>query len=685
MLTFLETHSMQSKPLAERGEIDADPAAIGLGSLQERAEMFGEAIAGSAASSVAVFHPAAWRMNAEAARLDALRTFEVLDTGRDTRIDALTRAAAALFCVPGAAVSLIDADRLWNKSLIGMDIQQVPRGQAFAPYLLDIPGPVMIVEDARLDPRFAAIPTVAGPEQVRFYAGAKLLDGNGHVLGALCVFDRKPGTATQAQLDQLAELAAAVVTALELHRSQTALGRSLTHDAITGLPHRATLLQRAAEAIGSDDPRRCALVTVDLGRFSQVTDLAGHAGGEALLRQAALRLRAAAADGSVVARLGGDEFAVLLPRIAHSDEAQALADELIDRLSQPFTIDGVPIVVSPSIGIATCPEDAGTADDLLRRSADAVYWAKRRGRNQSHRFDAGLHRVVIERHMLERDLRAALAANTLTLEWQPFVTAVTGCVLGYEALLRWHRPGYGIMPPGKVMAVAEACQLAAAIDRWVLDAACQAAAAWAEPMLVSVNLSASCFSEGGLASTVARTLQANGLAAGRLQLEVGSQAFFAPGLDVQAEVAGLKQLGVWLALNDFGGGQAMLGRIRALPFDTIKLDRSLLDGVEDDERARAVALAVLQIGRMLEIPLCAARLETEAEYLFMAENGCDQVQGAFIALPGQAPADPRFEPIAARLLSDPADLAEPFRALQGIWAGIVVSALMWAGLWLAIR
>ena len=571
----------------------------------------------------------------------------------------------------------MDKDRQWAKSLIGSDVQQTPRDLAFSPYLLETPGNVMVVEDARRDARFAGIPLVAGPDGVRFYAGAKLLDRAGHFLGALCVLDHKPGTATPAQLDRLTDLAAAVMTALDLHRTESELRRNATHDALTGLPNRATLHARATEMIAQLSPG-CAMVTIDLGRFSQVMNLAGHAGGEALLRQAGKRLLASIGVREVAGRLSGDEFGVLVPVSNSGKEAQALADELMDLLSRPFVIDGVPISVNPSIGIASCPADAATAEDLMRRSADALYWAKRRGRNQIYHFDPGLHRQLVGRNLLERDLRAALASNAFVLHWQPFVSARTGRVLGYEALLRWDRPGHGPVPPAEIMAVAETCHLSGAIDRWVLDAACQSAAAWPGNCSLSVNLSASCFERNDLAAVTARALRSSGLDASRLQLEINSRAFIAPDVDAFAQAVSLRELGASLVLNDFGAGCSMLGQMKDLPFDKIKMNRALLDGIGDDPRAAAIAHAALQLGKALGAKLCAAGLETAAEYAFLIDHGCDEVQGAYVCASGPLATDLGFHWLPGTSEPDAAESEEPFRAVMGIVAAFAASAGLWA-------
>lgn len=646
-------------------------------------------------SGAAIYLPDA-PLHAEGTQPAALRSFDVLDSGSDLRIDAITRCAARLFAAPVAAVSLLDKNRQWAKPLLGWDTRQSPRELAFSPHLLDSREPVMVVEDASRDLRFAHGPLVTGPDGIRFYAGAKLVDSLGHFLGTLGVSDSKPGTASPAQRDHLIELASAVVGALELRRSESALRHDRTHDPLTGLLNRASLQARLADVISAaaSENRRCAMLTIDLCRFSHVVDLAGHAGGEALLREAAQRLLVTVNPGETVARLGSDEFGIIIPAVASSRDAQVLADEVIDLLARPFIIAGEPILVDPSVGIAGFPDDAGNAEDLMRRSADALYWAKRRGRNRACHFDAALHQQLIGQHLLERDLRAALASGAFGLDWQPFVSAVTGRLLGYEAFLRWDRPGHGPVSPGVLMAAAEGCDLATSIDRWMLDAACHAAAAWPNALTVAVNLSTASVQRLDIIEATARSLNGSGLAAHRLQLDVGSQAFPWDGdapadSDASATAAGLRQLGVRVALSDFGACHSMFGQLRHVPFDTLKLSRALLDQLGVDERGDAIAHAALQLAKALGVTLCATGVETRAEYAFLAGHGCDEVQGRFIAAPGLASSDPAFTHVAIEVWSDPADSDDSLGALRGI-AGwglgcMAVGAGLWTGLLLLLH
>ena len=616
-----------------------------------------------------------------------------LPDGGDARIGAISRAAAALFAAPAAFVSLLDQgipgmppvssgpwQRLW----------EALSSPSILSSLLEAPGSTVVVDDAARDPRFAGLPLGAGPDQVRFVILAKLLDGDRRLMGALCVVDHKSrdqrtSPLSQARLDQLAGLAGAAAAVLELRRTEAALHHRATHDPLTGLPNRALLQSRVAEAIGQAELRRCAMLTIDLGRFSQVTDLAGYAGGEALLQQAAQRLQAMTTVRSVLGRLNGDEFGLLVPGAGGGNAAQAMADEVLDLLAPPFVIDGVPISISPSIGIACCPDDATCADTLMRRSADALYRAKRRGRNQSYRFDAGLQRQVMDRHLLERELRSALAGNAFTLDWQPFVATRTGQLLGFEALLRWSRPGHGLMAPEDIREVADACGLAPAIDRWTLEAACGAAAAWPDGHLVSVNLSADGFCRTGLQEIVVRALRDSGLPPECLQLEMGSRAFTAPGQVAVAQAAALRRLGVRLVLNDFGAGCFVLSQMSNLPFDKIKINRLLLDGIGMNGRAGLVVKAALQLGRALGATLCATGLETAEEYAFLLAHGCAEMQGTYVAMPGSVAVDPGFGRAAVLAELEVNGMKDPLGAIRGLAAAAAASSVLWFGAMQAIR
>ena len=291
----------------------------------------------------------------------------------------------------------------------------------------------------------------------------------------------------------------------------------------------------------------------------------------------------------------------------------------------------------------------------------------------------GPHREPMGRHLLERDLRAALVKGAFLLEWQPVVLAATGRLLGHEALLRWDRPGHGRVPPAEAMAAAGACGLAGAIDNWTLDAACAAAAAWPGRQFVSVKLSAAGFGQAGVVAVVARTLAAHGLPASRLQLGVDAEAFAAPDGKAASKAATLRSMGVTVALHGFGAGGPLPARLRDLPCDKIELSRALLDQVGVNGRAGAAARGAFRLGRALGAAVCATGVESLAEYAFLVEHGCDEMQGQLVAPPGPAPADPYFGSVAMSMQSDPADSEDPLRGARGIAACASVSGAVLFG------
>ena len=434
---------------------------------------------------------------------------------------------------------------------------------------------------------------------------------------------------------------------------------------------------RQAIDVSDRNGRLCAMLALDLGRFKAVTDILGHLSSAALLGEATRRLEATVDDQGQVVTLGGDEFVVVLPNVADAAEANALADQILDVLRQPYDSNEGPMLLRASIGIAVYPRNATDAPSLLLRANEALYWAKRRGRARACQFDPALHQDMVGRRLLERDLRAALASGSFALDWQPFVAADTQRLLGYEAFLRWDRPGHGLVPPRQVMAVAEASDLAASIDAWVLDAACQEASRWAEPLRVAVNVSPPWLKQNDVAMRAARALSESGLDAARLELDIDSRGF-SDGTDLVAgEIAQLKQLGVRLALNDFGNGCSMLGQMKDLPFDKMKLNRALLVGLGTDPKVGAIVHAALQLGAALGVGVCATGVETYVQFDLLVEHGCSEVQGSLIGAPQKIAASPSAALIALH------DEHYQLAAAYGITLSVVLGATIWAAIGLS--
>jgi diguanylate cyclase (GGDEF)-like protein len=634
--------------------------------------------------------PAALPAN-EADRLAALHATGILDTPPDARFDAFARLAAHLSGAPMALVSLIDADRQWFKAAIGIDMREAPRDSSFCAHAILDPDRVTVVEDATTDERFTDNPLVHGAPHIRFYAGAPIIDRAGHALGTLCVVDSEPRRMTDAAAHALADIAQGVAAAIELRTSLETAQSAALRDPLTRLGNRPLFEKRLAEAIElarGPQEHGFAVFCLDLDRFKAVNDLLGHAGGDALLKEAARRLMGAVRGGDTVARLGGDEFAVILSGPVTPAEADALAIRLINALSAPFEFEGQPVPIRTSVGYALAPADGLDAEALLRRADNALYAAKHQGRGRQMRFDPAMEGQLAGRQALERDLRKALAQGSFRFEWQPVADANTGQVVSCEALLRWDRPGHGPVSPADFVPIAESCGLGGMLDEWVLREGCRQAAAWPHPLKVALNVSASRFHLGGLPGLVASMLRDSGLAADRLELEVTEGTLIKDEAAAAVTIEELHVLGVRVALDDFGTGYSSLGYLHALPLDKVKLDRSFIRDIDGSERARNVIRAVLQLCRGLGIKACAEGVETQSQLDFLRMEGCDLIQGYLIGRPSPTPPLPDTAPpgsIPWKLASRPEIPAAPTlvpsrsgwgRGVRRRWAGFALLAML---------
>jgi len=379
---------------------------------------------------------------------------------------------------------------------------------------------------------------------------------------------------------------------------------------------------------------------MDLDRFKTVNDSLGHAIGDQLLVAAVARLRAVLREGDTLARLGGDEFVALLDGVADLPEALRVAEGLHAALAEPLAVEGRALFATVSIGVAlrSAPEEG--PEDLLRFADAALYRAKEAGRACTEAFYPGMSAAALERLELEHDLRRAVAREELRVHYQPKVDLTSGQVVGLEALVRWQHPERGMVAPGAFIPLAEETGLIAPIGRWVLGEACCQLVAWQErhpgkaAPLVSVNISARQFRNPDLAGEVAATLADTGLDPGLLKLEITETAAMAQLETSIATLAALRNLGVRLAIDDFGAGYSSLAYLQSLPVDTLKIDRSFF---EDVARNRAIVRAVTDLAHGLGLDVTAEGLETAVQVAWAREAGCDRGQGYYFARP--LPAD----------------------------------------------
>jgi diguanylate cyclase len=406
------------------------------------------------------------------------------------------------------------------------------------------------------------------------------------------------------------------------------------HDALTSLPNRSTFNARLDQQITAADAsgKRLAVLYLDLDRFKEVNDLYGHAAGDKVLQTVSSRVCALLKEGQMMARLGGDEFAVMLPNIVSPASASGVAEAILASISTGLS-DGAIDTIQASVGIAIYPDDAADRETLLTQADTALYRAKTDGRNTFRFFEAAMGAEVRDRRHLEHDLRQAIVRDEFSLVYQPQSDVLTGRTVGFEALLRWHHPARGIVPPSTFIPIAEDSGSILQIGEWVMREACREAASWPQPLTIAINVSALQIYNDNFVQLVHSILLETGLSPRRLEIEITETALVR---DLQRALNALRQvkaLGVRIAMDDFGTGYSSLSNLRAFPFDKIKIDGSFVKSVNTNEQAATIVRAVLGLGRGLGLPVLAEGVETRAELAFLEKEQCSEVQGFFLGRP----------------------------------------------------
>ncbi|MBR8256349.1 EAL domain-containing protein [Burkholderia ambifaria] len=411
------------------------------------------------------------------------------------------------------------------------------------------------------------------------------------------------------------------------------------HDALTGLPNRNLLSDRMEQAMSQ--ARRTgqlvAVMVLDLDRFKHINDSFGHSVGDGLLRVVAARLKRSVRDGDTVARLGGDEFVVMLVNLATQADADVIARKILDTFIEPFTLDEHDLHVTTSVGVSLCPTDGANAETLLKTADAALYAAKEHGRNCYRFYTRELGARVEEQTILENALHQAVANHELELYYQPKVDLKTGQISGVEALIRWRRPGIGVIPPDRFIPIAEDCGLILPIGEWVLRTACMQAVAWRRdghpPIRIAVNLSARQFRQQDVAAMVRTTLEETGLAPDSLELELTESVLMQDCDAIAHTLRELKALGVVLSLDDFGTGYSSLSYLKDLPIDVVKIDRSFLDDVTTSAEGASLTRSIIAMAESLHMETVAEGVETEAQLSFLNRHRCHAMQGYYFSHP----------------------------------------------------
>ena len=444
--------------------------------------------------------------------------------------------------------------------------------------------------------------------------------------------------------DQGGLVAAAIRDMSERHASARHIEYLAHHDALTGLPNRTVMESRFEQAV-ADAARsgtHVALMFLDLDSFKTVNDSLGHPVGDELLKGVAQRLAHFARASDIVSRQGGDEFLIVFTGLAEGSDVELAANRLVQQFKAPFQVDGHEIATSFSVGIALYPRDGADFPTLLKKADIAMYQAKAAGRDTWRQFGDHMDVEAMGRHRIRNALHQASERHEFTLHFQPQVDLARGRVTGAEALLRWHHPELGFVPPVDFIPIAEESGLIVPIGEWVLHEACRQAVSWQQPgrppLSVAVNISAVQFARGDLEDTVRRALAASGLAPGLLELELTESILIRNVDSVLGTVRRLKRLGVMLSIDDFGTGYSSLTYLKRFAVDRLKIDQSFIRDLVSDADSGAIVRAIVQMAQSLNLKTVAEGIEDDGVIAHLRSIGCDQGQGYGIARPMPGPA-----------------------------------------------
>ncbi len=446
-------------------------------------------------------------------------------------------------------------------------------------------------------------------------------------------------SAVQDQAGRLTHYIAVFGDITQLKRSEEELYRLAHQDALTGLPNRALLRARLEQSISraQREGSMLALLFLDLDLFKSVNDTLGHPVGDALLQSVATAMATKVRAADSIARLGGDEFVVLMETIEEPNVAAQLSRRLLDVFAHPFDAGGRELYITASIGISIFPMDGQDMDALLSNADVAMYQAKEHGRNTYRFFESAMTQGAMERLRLENALRGAMARNELRLVFQPQVKLTSGCMYGAEVLLRWHHGDLGDVSPGQFIPIAEELGLICEIGNWVLEEACLQLAEWDRkgflvPRL-AVNLSVQQLERGDLLHSVQAILARTNIAGDRLEMEVTESMLMRHAEQVISNLNALRDLGVTIAVDDFGSGFSSLSQLKTLPINRLKIDKAFVDNLTLDPNDDAIARTVIALGRGLGLDVLAEGVETEAQAEFLRQEHCSEAQGYLFGRP----------------------------------------------------
>jgi diguanylate cyclase (GGDEF)-like protein len=564
------------------------------------------------------------RLDSVARRLDPLFAHMRVDGSGVIRLQVFSRDGTIIYSdlasKRGATIDLDDEDHL-AEALDGQmvreisDLDEPENRELREQYHQALEVYVPLEFDGQVVGAYEIYQDLAPVQAARPFVWGAVLGGFALLFGALLVVVR----------------AAAIL----IQRQQQTLAHQAFHDPLTDLPNRALFLERAGRALARGP---VAVIFVDLDGVKLVNDSLGHLAGDQLLATAGGRLAECCTPGDTAARMGGDEFAVLLEDVSDPAWAISHAQRLLSVIRKPALIDGRELFPTASIGIALSTSDTLTAEPLLREADLAMYCAKTRGKNGFAVFDQTMASDAAERLSLETDLRRALERHEFYLHYQPILSLADGRIAEVEALVRWRHPVRGLVSPATFIPVAEQTGLIIEVGQWVLEQACQQAAAWQSVFgdrapIMGVNLSARQFQRPELVAEVEHALRIARLEPARLKLEITESVAMQDAQATVQTLQALKDLGIGLAIDDFGTGYSSLAYLKRFPVDTLKIDRSFIDGLAEDAYDTAIVQSILALAGALGLSVTGEGIETVRQRDQLRLLGCDRGQGFLFARP----------------------------------------------------
>jgi len=425
---------------------------------------------------------------------------------------------------------------------------------------------------------------------------------------------------------------AVFVTDLSERKAAEARIESLTHiDQLTELPNRQGFARILGEWLGNG--KAGILIVIDMDQLSRINDAFGHEAGDVMLRRISFRLRKMQRDGDAVGRLGGEQFGILIARDGQPLQEEVAARRLLDAVARPVTIEGSNLVSTACAGICLLGDDGADVGTLLRNADAALHHAKTAGHNMFRFFSADMNVRMAEHLRLESDLRGALSRDEMVLHYQPQVDMHSGQIVGFEGLLRWQHPEFGMVSPANFIPLAEESLLILPIGAWVLEQACRQNKAWQDagmhPKVVAVNLSAVQFHGADVVATVSHALAASGLEARYLELEITESVIVRDPERVIRIMEELKALGVGLSVDDFGTGYSSLSYLKRFPIDKIKIDRSFVMDMLRNPNDAAITRMIIGIAAELQHKVIAEGVEAIEQMEYLKQQGCDEYQGFY--------------------------------------------------------